>query len=511
MSVADLFPRESGILLHPTSLPGPYGIGDLGDAAYRFADFLASAGQRLWQMLPLGPVGYRSSPYQSLSAFAGNPLLISPARLVERGLLSSADLEVVPDFSDDSVDFDRVAAFKGSLIKHCFDEFEKSARGELHLRFESFCAEQASWLDDFSLFMAVKEAHGFMSWNTWEDDIRLRNPQAVERWTHILQRETRRYKFEQFVFFDQWSALKAYCAERKIRLVGDIPIFVSIDSDSVWVHPEMFWLDRSGVPTVVAGVPPDYFSKTGQLWNNPLYRWDVMAADGFAWWIARFKSVLDLVDVVRVDHFRGFEKYWEIPAASETAAEGRWVEGPGARLLETLTSTLGTVPIIAEDLGIITPEVVALRDKFGFPGMRVLQFAFMSGMSDDVHLPHNYPRNCVVYTGTHDNETVAGWFTGEGASSTTLSAEARKRERARVLKYVGTSGQDINWDLIRLASMSVANTAIFPLQDVLGLGNEARMNTPATVTGNWTWRFRSDILVEGVAARLGELTSLYGR
>ncbi len=505
------FPRESGILLHLTSLPGRFGIGDLGDEAYRFADFLAAAGQRLWQMLPLGPVGYRSSPYQSLSAFAGNPLLISPSRLFERGLLSRRDLEAAPIFPDECVDFEAVSAFKRSLIGHSFDAFEKAADGEVRTSFDSFCAEQASWLDDFGLFMAVKEAHGFMAWNTWEEDIRMRSAQAVTRWTHVLQREIRRHKFEQFLFFDQWSDLKSYCAGKKIRLVGDIPIFVSLDSDSVWVHPEMFWLDRSGVPSVVAGVPPDYFSKTGQLWNNPLYRWDVMAREGYAWWIARFRATLSMVDVVRIDHFRGFDKYWEIPAESETAAGGKWVSGPGADFFECLSTELGAIPIIAEDLGIITPEVVALREKFGFPGMRVLQFAFMSGTSDDVHLPHNYPRNCVVYTGTHDNETVLGWFKGDCDAATTLSVEDRKRERARALRYIGTDGQEINWDLIRLASMSVANTAIFPLQDVLGLGNEARMNTPATVSGNWSWRFTKDAPLEASGNRLGELTALYGR
>ncbi len=505
------FPRESGILLHPTSLPGRFGIGDLGDEAYHFVDYLAAAGQHLWQLLPLGPVGYRSSPYQCLSAFAGNPLLIAPARLVDQGLLDRSDLEAVPDFPEDHVDFVTVEAFKRKLLKRSFEAFDGVRGLRLRQPFEAFCTEHSGWLDDFSLFMAIKEAHGFTAWNTWEDDVRKRRPQAMERSSRVLERDIRRYKYEQFVFFEQWSELKRRCAAKNVRLVGDIPIFVALDSDSVWEHPEMFWLDLSGRPVVVAGVPPDYFSKTGQLWDNPLYRWDVMARDGYRWWIDRFRATLAFVDVVRIDHFRGFEKYWEIPAGSRTAVDGKWVEGPGAAFFERLIAALGNVPIIAEDLGIITPEVVALREKFGFPGMRVLQFAFISGQADDIHLPHNYPRNCVAYTGTHDNETVVGWFRGEGKKATTLSDATQERERQRALAYTGTDGSEINWDLMRLASMSVANSVVFPLQDVLGLGNEARMNTPATVSGNWTWRLRSDMLGEGPRDRLAELTAVYGR
>jgi 4-alpha-glucanotransferase len=506
-----VFPRESGILLHPTSLPGRFGIGDLGDEAYHFVDFLAAAGQHLWQMLPLGPVGYRSSPYQSVSAFAGNPLLIAPSRLFDQGLLDKSDLETVPNFPEDHVDFDAVAAFKGILLERSFEVFEGARGQRLRQAFEAFCTQHASWLDDFSLFMAVKEAHGFTAWNTWEEDIRNRGRQAMERWSRTLARDIRRHKYEQFVLFEQWSELKRRCAEKRVRLVGDIPIFVALDSDSVWAHPEMFWLEQSGRPIVVAGVPPDYFSKTGQLWDNPLYHWDVMARDGYRWWMDRFRATLEFVDVVRIDHFRGFEKYWEIPAGSLTAVDGRWVDGPGEAFFDTLSAALGNVPIIAEDLGIITPEVIALREKFGFPGMRVLQFAFISGQADDIHLPHNYPRNCVAYTGTHDNETVVGWFSGEDRKATTISGAAQEKERRRALAYTGTDGSEINWDLIRLASMSVANTVIFPLQDVLGLGNEARMNTPATVSGNWTWRLRSDMLAEAPRDRLAELTAVYGR
>ena len=505
------FPRESGILLHPTSLPGHFGIGDLGAEAYRFVDFLAGARQHLWQMLPLGPTGYGNSPYQCLSAFAGNHLLISPDRLAEVGLLDEAYLKNVPDFPKDKVDFESVAAFKGELLKRSFEGFERSPHQGLVERFDAFCSNNRSWLDDFSLFMAVKEAHGFTAWITWENDIRDRDAGAMQRWTRLLQREIRRYKYEQFLFSDQWAGLKKYCAERKIRLVGDIPIFMAIDSDSVWSHPEMFWLDESGRPTVVAGVPPDYFSKTGQLWNNPLYRWDFAARDGYTWWVDRFRATFCVVDIVRIDHFRGFEKYWEIPAGNKTAIEGRWVDGPGQDFFEKMVAELGDVPVIAEDLGIITSEVVQLREKFGFPGMRVLQFAFMSGRPDDLHLPHNYPRNCVAYTGTHDNETVVGWFRGEDAAATTLGEGARKKERETVLKYTGTDGKEINWDLIRLAMMSVASTVIFPLQDVLGLGDETRMNTPGTVESNWSWRFTAEMLTEEARSRLGELTATYGR
>jgi 4-alpha-glucanotransferase len=504
-----VFPRESGVLLHPTSLPGRFGIGDLGDEAYRFVDFLAGARQHLWQMLPLGPLGFGNSPYQSLSAFAGNPLLISPARLVEDGLLDRSDLDRVPDFPVDMVDFDAVASFKGRLLRRSYGLFNARSDAGLLSRFEGFCSTHAAWLDDFALFMAVKEANGLAPWYAWEPDIRLRQPEAVQRWGSLLSQEVRRHKYLQFLFYEQWSRLKSYCAERGVRLIGDIPIFVSLDADSTWSHPGMFSLDDKGRPTVVAGVPPDYFSETGQLWNNPLYRWDAMAADGYRWWIERFKATLSLVDVVRVDHFRGFAKYWEIPGGSKTAAAGLWVEGPGASLFLKVIESLGQVPIIAEDLGIITSDVVELRDRFGFPGMRVLQFAFLSGQPGDLHLPHNYPRNCVVYTGTHDNDTTVGWFRGGGAN--TVPEDVRRRERERALRYAGGDGREINWDMIRLALMSVANTAIVPLQDILGLGGEARMNTPGTERGNWLWRFRAEMLKGGVGERLSGMVEMYGR
>jgi 4-alpha-glucanotransferase len=505
------YARSSGILLHPTSLPGRFGIGDLGEGAYRFADFLAGAKQHLWQMLPLGPTGYGDSPYQCLSAFAGNPMLISLDALVRDHLLDASDLAGVPPFPENIVDFAAVAAFKIPLLRKSFELFEAQAGDKSKEQFGSFCHENVHRLDEFALFMALREAHKLAAWNTWEEGLRDREPKIVRRWKREHEREVVYHQYLQFVFSRQWAELRKYCADRGIKLVGDIPIFVALDSTEVWAHREMFYLDERGQPTVVAGVPPDYFSKTGQLWSNPLYRWDVMAKNGFEWWMERLRATLSLVDMARIDHFRGFEKYWEIPAHDETAANGRWVEGPGAAFFESMAKAFGELPLIAEDLGLITPEVHALRERFGFPGMRVLQFAFMSGSADDHHLPHNYPRNCVVYTGTHDNNTTVGWFKGEGPQATTLSDEARTRERKQALKYLGTTGGGINWDLIRLAMMSVANTAIIPLQDVLGLGAKARMNTPGTRTGNWSWRFTASMLTDELRDRLADMTTVYGR
>jgi 4-alpha-glucanotransferase len=505
------FPRASGILSHPTSLPGQLGIGDLGKEAYQFADFLASTGQRLWQVLPLGPTGYGNSPYQCLSVFAGNPLLISLERLVADKFMEPADLEDVPSFPIDRVDYGAVIKFKMPLLKKSFETFQrKAARGE-RKQFGIFCQRNASWLETYSLFMALKEAHGLAAWNTWEEDIRRRQPKSLEHWSKKLAHEIYYHKYQQYQFFKQWSELKKYCNERGIKLIGDMPIFIALDSVTVWSHPEMFYLDDSGKPTVVAGVPPDYFSKTGQLWGNPLYRWDVMARDSYAWWIERFRAARDFVDLIRLDHFRGFEKYWEVPATDDTAINGRWVPGPGAKLFEAVQKALGTLPIIAEDLGMITPEVNALREQFGFPGMRVLQFSFGSDPNADEYRPYNYPRNCVVYTGTHDNNTTIGWFRGEDVKDSTQSKEEREKEKQVALKYLGTDGHEINWDFIRLALMSAADTAITPMQDILGLGSEARMNLPGRAAGNWCWRFTLDMLTREIKARLKELTALSGR
>jgi 4-alpha-glucanotransferase len=505
------FPRTSGLLLHPTSLPGRFGIGDLGKEAYQFADFLASAGQHVWQVLPLGPTGYGDSPYQCLSVFAGNPLLISPEELVADKLLEPADLETAPSFPEDRVDYGAVIKFKTSLLRKSFEIFQtKANRGE-ERQFKVFCHRNAAWLETCSLFMALKEARDSVAWNTWEEDIRTRQPKSLAYWRRNLAYEISYHKYQQYQFFKQWSRVKKYCNERGVRFIGDMPIFIALDSVAVWAHPEMFSLDHSGKPTVVAGVPPDYFSETGQLWGNPLYRWDVMAKDGYAWWVERFRATHDLVDIIRLDHFRGFEKYWEVPATDDTAVNGRWVPGPGAALFEAVQKALGTLPIVAEDLGMITPGVHALRDEFGFPGMRVLQFSFGTGLNADKYRPYNYPRNCVVYTGTHDNNTTIGWFRGEDVKDSTQSKEEREREKQVALNYLGTDGHEINWDFIRLALMSAANTAVIPMQDILGLGSEARMNIPGRPEGNWCWRFTPDMLTERIKARLRKLTALSGR
>ncbi|OGO01071.1 MAG: 4-alpha-glucanotransferase [Chloroflexi bacterium RBG_13_52_14] len=503
--------RASGILLHPTSLPGRFGTGDLGREAYRFADFLFDTKQRLWQVLPLGPTNRSGSPYQCLSAFAGNPLLINLEMLVEEHLLKPSDLKKAPAFPGKTVDFNVVRKFKLSLLKKSFEIFEKIATPAQRNRFNTFCKQKSSWLDDYALFMALQEAHGSASWYKWGADIRMRQPEAIRRWSKKLTHEIKCHKYQQYQFFSQWRRLKKYCNSRGIRLIGDMPIFVALDCDTVWSNPQMFCLDRQGKPNLVAGVPPDYFSKTGQLWGNPLYRWDVMEKDGYAWWIERLKATCSMVDFVRLDHFRGFEKYWEIPAGDKTARNGRWVPGPGAKMFEAIREALGHLPLIAEDLGLITPEVDALREQLGLLGMRVLQFAFGGDSPASPYLPHNYPRNCVVYTGTHDNNTTVGWFRDEEGKGNTLSKKARDKERQFALKYIGTDGSEINWDFIRLALMSVADTAIIPLQDVIGLGSEARMNRPATKKGNWDWRFTSDMLTDDMKDRLRELTLIYGR
>jgi 4-alpha-glucanotransferase len=493
------FPRCGGILLHPTSLPGRYGIGDLGPAAYAFADFLHETGQGIWQVLPLGPTGYGDSPYQCFSAFAGNPLLISPDLLLKAGHLSPADVADVPDFPAASVDFGPVIEYKARLLRRAFENWHHAGNASQDGEFAAFCASKRSWLEDYALFMALKDAHQGAIWSTWEKDIATRQPEAMAHWSQTLADEILRYKYLQYQFYQQWTALRKYGAERGIRVVGDIPIFVARDSADVWSHPELFYLDDDGNPTVVAGVPPDYFSVTGQLWGNPLYRWKRMAQTGYAWWIERFRATFELVDLVRVDHFRGFEGYWEVPATEETAVHGCWMKGPGPDLFLAVEKALGKLPIIAEDLGVITPPVVELRDRFEFPGMRIFQFGFASD-AKDAFLPHNYIPNCVVYTGTHDNDTILGWFD-----------TAPQKEREAVLAYFGTDGHDLPWDFIRWLFASVADTAIVPLQEVLSLGTEARMNYPSRLGGNWSWRFQFDALTPAIRTRLRKLTEMYGR
>ena len=499
------FARRSGILLHPTSLPGRFGIGDLGPEAYRFVDWLASAGQTYWQVLPLSPTGYGDSPYQGLSAMAGNPLLISPERLVEAGLLDPADLEAIPALPVERVDYGPTIQLKISLLARALANFQAQAAPQARAALERFCAEQSSWLDDLALFMALKQAHALRPWHEWEPGPRTRQPEALARWTAELAAEVAAAKFNQWLFFDQWLALKRYANERGVRIVGDIPIFVSLDSVDVWANTRLFHFDSALQPTVVSGVPPDYFSTTGQLWGHPLYRWDVMAQEDYAWWIARFRMAFTQADVARIDHFRGFYNYWAVPAGEPTAVKGQWLYGPGANLFHAVTAALGQVAIIAEDLGDFDEPSRAGLDQlmadFDYPGMKVLQFAFGSD-ADDPFLPHNFPRDCVAYTGTHDNDTTVGWY----------QVTSGEKERAYARQYLHSEAMDIAGDLMRLGWASVAQTAITTVPDLLRLGHEARMNTPSTSgSPNWCWRMRPGALTAGVAAELRELTRIYGR
>jgi 4-alpha-glucanotransferase len=490
--------RSAGIILHPTSLPGPFGIGDLGSAAYAWIDLLAGAGQKWWQVLPLGPTGYGDSPYQCFSAFAGNPNLISPDILLQEGLLDNADL-ACPPFPAERVDYGPVIAFKNHLLEKCWANFQLGRGAGLKQPFEEFQHEHRVWLDDYALFMAVKDAHGGRNWTEWPAELRLREPSALARSKQELIRVVGLHQFRQFLFFRQWLNLRRHARDRKVGIIGDIPIFVSGDGADVWANPQLFQLDAQRRPRVVAGVPPDYFSATGQLWGNPLYDWPALKRTEYAWWLDRLRSALLLVDVVRLDHFRGFEAYWEIPAGRPNAVVGQWVKAPGQELLERIQQKLGSLPLIAEDLGIITPEVEALRDRFNLPGMRVLQFAFADGPANN-YLPHNYAHNTLVYTGTHDNDTTRGWY-----------ATAQEKERDHVRRYLCRDGSDVAWDLIRAAWSSVADYAVAPLQDVLDLGTEARMNLPGRPAGNWGWRYQAHQLTAAHLGRLAELTALYGR
>ena len=503
-------PRAAGILCHVTSLPGRWGIGDLGAAAYRFADWLAESKQGLWQVLPLGPPGFGESPYQSYSAFAGNPLLVGLDRLADEGWLSREVLDSAPTFNEQAVDFEQVGPFREHLLSQAYDTFRRNAAAVQKSAFDAFRREQAWWLDDYALFAALKKAQGGVAWTQWSAAYATRTSPVLKSPHMALATAVDFEAFIQFQFHRQWSELKAYCNSRGIRLMGDVPIFVAHDSADVWAHQELFLLGEGGHPTAVAGVPPDYFSETGQLWGNPLYRWDSMQRDGYSWWLSRIRYALQQFDLIRLDHFRGFEAFWEVPAGSATAASGRWAAGPGKSFFQSILEQLGEVPLVAEDLGVITPAVEALRDEFGFPGMRVLQFAFGDDPQAPDFRPHNYPRNCVVYTGTHDNDTTVGWFRSPAGQGSTRTAKQVAAERDTALRYLGTDGTQIHWDMIRLALASVAATAIVPLQDVLGLGSQFRMNLPGTAQGNWRWRFTWGLL-PGCSERLAELTSIYER
>jgi 4-alpha-glucanotransferase len=508
-----IFPRCSGILLHITSLSGRHGIGDLGQSAHDFVDFLAESGQKVWQVLPLSPTGYGDSPYQCFSAFAGNPLLIDLLQLQQRGWLRSEDLAAAPALPDGSVDYGAVIAFKTALLRKAAQNFfiNINADETASNTFRIFCAENAAWLDDYALFMAAKDFHHSAVWTDWDAGLRRRDPGAMAQWRERLSTEVEVHKFAQFEFFRQWQSLKIRCQGHGIRIMGDIPIYVAHDSADVWAHPELFLLDERGRPTVVAGVPPDYFSATGQLWGNPIYRWDVLARSGYRWWIDRFRASLKLFDLVRLDHFRGFEAYWEIPAHAPTAANGKWVKGPGRKLFEVLRNELGELPVVAENLGVITPEVESLRLEFGLPGMSLLQFAFGNDPQGPSFRPHNYERELAAYTGGHDNDTTVGWWTSTGTDDSTRTAEDIREEREFTKAYLGFENEPINWVFIRTILASVAAIAIVPMQDVLGLGSEARMNLPGTTSGNWRWRFLPGALTAEIGNRLRMLTTVYDR
>jgi 4-alpha-glucanotransferase len=486
--------RAAGILLHPTSLPGPHGIGTLGNAAREWIDTLAEAGVRYWQILPLGPTGFGHSPYQCFSAFAGNPLLIDPDLLHEEGLLAEEDL--VPAASAAKVDYDAVIAARNTQLKMAFARFRPDAA------YERFCAEHDDWLDDYALFMALLEYFGLQPWNDWPENIRLRDPETLASYASLLLEKSDYHRFVQFCFFTQWDALKAYAASKHVRIIGDLPIYVAMNSADVWAHPQLFQLDEALMPPPVAGVPPDYFSETGQRWGNPLFDWDALEKEGFAWWISRMKASLVLFDMVRIDHFRGFESYWSIPAGEKTAVKGAWIKGPGHKLFDAFEHALGeNLPIIAEDLGIITPDVEALRDYYNLPGMKVLQFAF-AGDASNPYLPHNHIRNCVVYTGTHDNDTTNGWF---------YAAPPQEEERAHTMRYLGCRWEEFHKIFNRAALASTAALAVLPLQDILGLGSDARMNTPGTAEGNWRWRVTQQQLDAAPWNELNDMCELYGR
>lgn len=498
------FQRSSGILIHPSSLPGPYGIGDIGPNAFRFVDWLSSTGCKLWQILPLGPTGYGDSPYQCFSAFAGNPYLISPDDLFNEGLLTQTDLDSMKELPASRVDFGSFIPKKLDLLLKAFTRFKEHPES-LRSAFDYFCAENAHWLEDFALFMALKEDNGGGAWNGWEPALRSREEAALSYARTQLSDSIQRHSFYQFLFFRQWKKIHEYANSKGIQIVGDIPIFVAYDSADVWANPDLFFLDESGNPTVVAGVPPDLFSKTGQLWGNPLYDWDAHKKSGYAWWLSRVRAVLQTVDILRFDHFRGFAGYYEIPASHTTAEHGRWVPGPGKDFFSAVDANLGNgpvegvgLPIIAEDLGVITPDVIELLNAFNLPGMKVLQFGFTG--PDNPFMPHNYVPNCVAYTGTHDNDTAMGWYN---------SAPEEEKNFAR--RYLRVDGGDFAWDLIRAVWKSVAVFAISPMQDVLSLGGEARMNFPSKLGGNWEWRMKDDDLRDDLAAGLRELNWMTNR
>lgn len=495
--------RGSGILLHITSLPSPYGIGDLGPGAYRFADFLAQSKQRFWQVLPLNPIdsAFGNSPYNSTSAFAGNTLLISPEILLEEGLIDKEDVGFMPSFPRKSVDYPSVIRYKDKFFNLTYEHMQRNHKDPT--AYEEFCSKNAHWLQSFSLFIVIKRHSQGKVWSEWERELRDRNPERLHAIGQQFHDELEKEKFLQYLFWKQWHSLKRYCNEKDIHLIGDMPIYVNYDSAGVWANPQLFKLNQEKRPAFVGGTPPDYFSTTGQLWGNPVYRWDVLKETGYGWWIRRVAHNLALFDMVRIDHFRGFVAFWEIPATEKTAAKGYWVQAPAEDFFTALIKSLPNLRIIAEDLGTITPDVKEIMNRFDFPGMRVLLFAFGEDLPTHPYLPHNYVPNCVVYTGTHDNNTVRGWFENEATSS----------DKQRLFRYLGrgVSPDNVHWELVRLAMMSIASTVIFPMQDIIGLGEEARMNRPSEHEGNWEWRLLPDQLTPALGSSLSEMTETYGR
>lgn len=493
------FPRSSGTLVHPTSFPSKYGMGDLGHEARTFIDFLEKTGQTIWQVLPLGPTGYGNSPYASYSAFAGNHYLISPDILVEKGLLDATDVSSAEMPVKLAAEYEESYAVKDKLYKKAFSNFSTNKSSEDLKAYKEFRKENSYWLDDYCLFMACSLANGRKPWNLWDADLAMRKPAAIKKAKKEYADEIELQGWLQFEFFNQWYALKEYANSRGVRVVGDIPIFVDHNSSDVWGNPQYFEVDKAGNRKLVAGVPPDYFSETGQLWGNPLYKWSAIQKDNFSWWVERFRQMFVLYDAIRVDHFRGFDEYWEVSAEEKTAINGQWVKAPGKELFNTIKKELGELPIIAEDLGVMTPAVEELRDMFNFPGMKILQFAFDSDATNDF-LPHNYPQNCVVYTGTHDNDTTIGWYNS-----------APEVEKHRLREYVKSDGSEVQWDLIRLGMLSVADQAIFPLQDYMNLDATHRMNIPGTVGDNWIWRYTPNMLNNIDHERIRKLAEMGNR
>jgi 4-alpha-glucanotransferase len=494
--------RGSGILLHVTSLPSPFGVGDLGPEAYRFIDFLAESKQSYWQVLPLSPTMpvHCNSPYASTSAFAGSTLLISPELLVRDGFIDARDVQSAPRFPEHPVNHAAVHEFKRALWERAYVRFKATGP---HVAYESFCAEEGWWLNAFALFTAIRNHFSGQAWSDWPEEVRDRQPEALRAIQERLSDRVELEKFLQYLFFKQWGDVKRYCNHKGIQIIGDIPIYVNDDSADVWMNPELFKLNEQKKPLVVAGVPPDYFSKTGQRWGNPIYRWDVLKNSNYEWWAGRIAASLRIADFVRVDHFRGFVSYWEVPAAETTAIKGRWVEAPAMDFFTHLSRRFPYLPVIAEDLGVITPDVKEIMHHFELPGMKILLFAFGPDMPHNPYIPHNLPKNCVAYTGTHDNNTARGWF----------EQEASQDDKQRLFRYLGreASADEVPWELIRLLMMSAADTVILPLQDVLGLGSQARMNTPATKEDNWAWRFGAGQLTPAIARRLREITETYAR